>query len=224
MNSYVKWFLIVFGGAFGLYCLYAAVTLFFLFGGFSGSSSKEELVENYYENEKEIIELNKYYHSIVPEGFTVYIEFIDKNSIDFAVTERDDSAQYGRIVWFQEWDINPYDYKEKKKVAFDSSQYAPITKSLSYITNKLNWTSDTFKQIKLHLDKANCISIENGEPTSIGFARSGMGKYYYVMFQSPIPDSLKPLYNDSCRYLYFKPKVALEFGGGAIGTQCFPDI
>ncbi|MGV3538367.1 MAG: hypothetical protein ACO1OQ_01060 [Rufibacter sp.] len=224
MNPYIKWFLIVFGGAIGLYCLYIIVTLFFLFGGFSGSSSKEELVENYHEKSREIEELHAYFNSIVPEGYTVYIEFQDDSSIDFTVSEKDDSLEFGRNLWFQAWDINPYNYREEPGPPKPPSHYEPNTTSLNLITHRLGWTSETFKQIKHHLDKANCISIENGEPSSIGFARSGMGKYFYAVFQSPIPDSLKATYNDSCHYLYFKPKVALEFAGGAIGAQCFPDL
>lgn len=35
------------------------------------------------------------------------------------------------------------------------------------------------------LDSANCISITNGEPSEIGFARSGMGEYEYLINQFP---------------------------------------
>jgi hypothetical protein len=49
-----------------------------------------------------------------------------------------------------------------------------------------------------------------------------MGKYYYNIFDRPIPDSLKAEYNDSCTYILYNDKVVLEYGGGAVGPQCFP--
>lgn len=72
------------------------------------------------------------------------------------------------------------------------------------------------------LDKANCIEIENGEPTTIGWQRSGMGMYSYVLFEKPIADSLKKQYNDSCTYILYNDRLVLEYGGGAFGPQCFP--
>jgi hypothetical protein len=87
---------------------------------------------------------------------------------------------------------------------------------------KLNWTDQTLKTLKEKLDAANCISVESGEPCKIGFQRSGMGKYYYNLFEKPIPDSEKRRYNDSCTYILYNDNVVLEYGGGAIGLQCFP--
>ena len=74
------------------------------------------------------------------------------------------------------------------------------------------------------MDKANCTSIASGDPCQIGFQRSGLGKYYYNLFNKPIPDNLKKKYNDSCTYILFKDTVVLEWAGGAIGNQCFPDL
>ena len=95
------------------------------------------------------------------------------------------------------------------------------TKTDTLLT-KLNWTRQILKTLKEKLDAANCISVKSGEPCNIGFQRSGMGKYYYNIFDNPISDTLKKKYNDSCRYLLYTDKVVLEYGGGAIGPQCFP--
>ena len=72
------------------------------------------------------------------------------------------------------------------------------------------------------MDKADCIQIESGEPTKIGWQRSGMGMFSYNVFDKPIPDSLKKQYNDSCTYIFYNKKLVLEYGGGAVGSQCFP--
>jgi hypothetical protein len=44
-----------------------------------------------------------------------------------------------------------------------------------------------------------------------------------VIFDNTIPDSLRAEYDDGCNYILYNDKVALEYGGGVIGTQCFPD-
>jgi hypothetical protein len=77
------------------------------------------------------------------------------------------------------------------------------------------------KTLKEKLDKANCIQIESGEPAKIGFQRSGMGMYSFNVFDNPIPDSLRNNYNDSCTYIMATDRLVLEYGGGAVGSQCF---
>lgn len=76
-------------------------------------------------------------------------------------------------------------------------------------------------QLKEKMDNANCISVESGEPFTIGYQRSGMGMYFYNLFDKPLTDSLKKAYNDGCMHILYNEKVALELGGGAIGQQCF---
>lgn len=187
------------------------------------SSSKNELIENYELNKTVIHELKTTYDNIVPEGFRIYIEFNNKNSIDLWVYEKADSEDKNMICLFQQWDINPYDYVMEPMTKYDSSEYAPKTKDLDLVKRKLNWTEGRFVEIKEILDNANCISIKNGEPSEIGFARSGMGKYFYHIFHDPIPEKEIENWNDSCSYIYYEPKLVLGYAGGAIGAQCFPD-
>ena len=94
---------------------------------------------------------------------------------------------------------------------------------MEFVRQKLKWDDNTFIKIKKLLDNANCISISSGEPASIGFAKIGMGKYGYVLFENSIPDSLKTQYNDSCYYILYNDKVVLSYGGGVFGPQCFPE-
>jgi hypothetical protein len=90
------------------------------------------------------------------------------------------------------------------------------------VIRTIGWTQQTLKELKQKLDKANCIQIESGEPTKIGWQRSVMGMYFYNVFDKPIQDSLKSRYNDSCTYILYNDKLVLEYGGGAVGSQCFP--
>lgn len=222
IDKIVTWVLRTIGILFLLFLVY--LCLIFYRSGLLASSSKKELIENYRTKEKEILELKSFFISIVPKEYKVYIEFSGSSNIDLTVYESDIEKKDGvSIALFEQWDLNPYYYKETRPTPFDSTKYAPKTKSLEIVKRKLKWTDDTFKEIKKRLDKANCISISNRTPIEVGFARSGMGKYSYVLFDNPIPENLKATYNDSCTYILYNAKVALEYGGGAIGAQCFPD-
>jgi hypothetical protein len=87
----------------------------------------------------------------------------------------------------------------------------------------LGWTNETLTIIKKLLAEANCVSIKNGNITTIGFARSGMGKYYFLLFDNDLTSAQIKEYNDGCRYIFYKKNIVLEYGGGAVGPQCFPD-
>jgi len=229
MNSrkVIKWTLISIGIGVVLLPFVAYLLLLLAFSSWepSGSSSKQELIENFKAKETEILELKSFFNSIVPDDYSVYIEFENDKKVDLWVFENEIKNLYGNgVCMFQQWNINPYKYKEEMPIVYDSTQfYTPRTKSLELVKLKLKWNDDTFREIKRLLDSANCISISSGEPASIGFARSGMGKYGYVLFENSIPDSLKNQYNDSCSYILYNDRVVLSYGGGVFGAQCFPD-
>lgn len=190
------------------------------FGGLPLSSEKE-LKDNFAKKYKEISVLKSYFNSITHQNLDVYIEFEQEKSIDLKVYYK--SAQkYQRRALFEQWDINPYNFKHEAS-PLDSGELAPETTSLEAVKNRLGWTDETFRTLKKYLDKANCISVTNGEPTNVGFRRTGMGMYFYDLFDKPLGDSLKNIYNDSCQYRLYNDTVVLEYGGGAIGGQCFPD-
>lgn len=208
-------------GVLVIYFLKELFPLILLFTSMS-SSSKDELIENYQQRETSIISLKQQFEKSIPTSFEVYIEFNDINEIDFWVYETNSSTD-SMTYLFQQWNINPFDYVLETPTSYDSSIYAPKTKDLELVKSKLNWTNNTFIEIRNMLDKANCVSVKSGDPTTIGFARSGMGKYFYHLFDEPIPEDEINEWNDGCSYIYFNPKVVLGYGGGAIGGQCFPD-
>ena len=184
----------------------------------------QDLIENYADRSNQIIEVKEYIKKITPENFGVYVEFESSSEIDMKVWEKSDTAKDGRIFWFQEWHINPYNYEQKERSEYDR-KYGGITNSLSEVTGKLNWQDDEFRELKSKLDKANCISIDkSGNIYTIGFQRSGMGKYHYKLFEDWSIDEIREKFNDGCMYKYFKENVVLEYGGGAIGMQCFEDF
>ena len=171
------------------------------FGLFDKFYSVSELKENFYSKEVEIRELKKYYNSIVPPDKFIEIEF-ENNKTLFRFGIQDINQKTNETL-FLGWSIKTNSAK------------------MDSLLNTIGWTQNHLKELKKKLDNANCIQIESGEPTKIGFKRAGMGQYSFVVFNNPIPDSLKNYYNDSCRYILAGEKLVLEYGGGAIGPQCF---
>lgn len=198
MNKILKRILQIVGVGLLLYIgyfIYSILTFSFYEDG--KFYSKQDLIDNYNQKTTQINDLKNYINKIVPANKTVDIEF-DGNKKFFIFHLRDNGS------YDSNWDLKLN------------------SKKTDTLLTKLNWTKETLKTLKEKLDAANCISIKNGQPCNIGFQRSGMGKYFYNIFDNPIPDSLKKKYNDSCTYILYTDKVSLEYGGGAVGPQCFP--
>lgn len=79
------------------------------------------------------------------------------------------------------------------------------TAKMDSLIKPLGWSRATLAELKEKLDNAGCIQIESGEPTKIGFKRSGMGIYFFNVFDNPMPDSLKRHYDEMCTYIYVDP-------------------
>ena len=199
MSKILKWILIIIGlgGALFIgYVLYIGLTFSFPFDDGKFYSTKDS-VDNYNAKTEEINELKRYVNTVISANKSVDIEFDGNKRLRIFHV-------FDNGVNDSNWDLN-----------ISSSK-------VDALLEKLGWTRQTLKTLKEKLNAANCISIKNGEPCNIGFQRSGMGKYYYNIFDKPVPDSLKSSYNDSCTYILYGDKVVLEYGGGAIGPQCFP--
>ncbi|MBC6367319.1 hypothetical protein DDT91_11015 [Algoriphagus sp. AK58] len=173
-------------------------------------SSKKELVDNYENKSKEITILKNEYSKLVPDSLIVSIEFNPENkivntteSIDLKIYRKNPNGRSTVIA--QEWNLD----RESEKLA--------------EMLLTIGWNKNSLNKIKELLDSANCVSIENGRTVTIGFARSGMGKYFYKVFDKNLTDNEIEEYNDGCTYIYHKDNIVLEYGGGAVGPQCFPD-
>jgi len=197
MNKTLKWILIAVSSVLLIflgYVFFAFATLGFDDGKFY---SKQDLINNYNNKTQQLNDLKHYVNSLVPADKSVDIEF-DGNK---------------RLFIFHVVDNGTYESNWDLKIN---------SPKVDTLLKKLGWTKQILNTLKRKLDAANCISVKSGEPCNIGFQRSGMGKYYYNIFDKPIPDSLKSKYNDSCTYMVYNDRVVLEYGGGAVGPQCFP--
>lgn len=198
MKTILKTFLILFGIGLVIFGGYI-VMIIAAFGGFDKDYSLTELKENFEAKKAEIYEVKNYVNKIISPNKLVHIEFDDNNTLGIFHVKVDDNFE-------SNWDV-----KIKSGKA-------------DTLLQKLGWTTETLKTLKDKLDKSNCIGVTSGEPCNISFQRSGMGMYSFNIFDKPIPDSLKTSYNDSCTYIMVNDKLVLEYGGGAIGSQCFYNL
>lgn len=171
-------------------------------------SSKAEMIKNIDSNYSNIVKLQTGYSQLVPKGFKVYIEFNPINNI-LKTKESIDLKIYHKKgienITDQEWDLE-----------FGAAKLNKMLKTIG-------WNDDTLLKIKNLLKDANSISIENGDVTNIGFARSGMDKYSYNLFNHDLTAIEIKKNNDKCTFIFYKKNIVLEYGGGAMGSQCFPD-
>lgn len=203
MSKTLKYILIGLGIILGLFSVGFVIINIMIasaFGAFDKDYSVSDLKEEYNSKEKEIDDLILYFNQIKPKDKIVSIEFKDDKTLSRLQIDFKDSTK----TIFQQWDI-------------------PVNNLLNpKLVKDLDWNDEKIKLLKKKLDKANCISIEDGEPIKIGFKRIGMGMYSFNIFQDKTTDIYK--YNDSCQYILVSRKLVLEYGGGAIGPQCFQNF
>ena len=205
MPKFIKWI----GGSLLivaiLYVIFKVIVALMLGPTWAHIYTKKDLIANYEAKKSAILAVKDYFASIVPPHKRVEIEFTDSHTLGRLEVSSLDSAT-GATIYpiFQQWDLST------------------TSPQVELILAALHWTQDTLKRLKQKLDLAFCISVGSSDPCEIGFQRSGMGMFSYELFSKPIADSLKESYNNGCTDIIYNPTVVLEYGGGAIGPQCFP--
>lgn len=188
-----------------LFLGYLGVSLFlkYTFGGFDKSYSSEEVAAAYALKQNEVTDLIAYFDSIVPQGKTVEIEFANDDQLyRFGYAPRDTN----NIGWFLDWNV-----------AIDSDR-------MDSINDVLGWDRETLRKLKVKLDNADCIQIKNGYPVRVGFKRSSAHMYFFVVFDPPLSSDQFTKYNDRCQYILVNDRLAIEFGSGVLGSQCWPEF
>lgn len=174
-------------------------------------SSRFEMVENYEKRSKEINDLKEEFEKVVPKGYVVSLDIKlsdsplrNIESVDLQIFKKNKKGDLDLVDG--DWGL-----------AYGSER-------LDDLLNIIGWDPMTFSGIKNLFQVANCISIENGDQIEIGFARSGLGKYSYLIFPNKLLSvpQIKE-YNDGCEYIYYKKNIVLKYEGGMAGPQCFTD-
>ena len=186
---------------------------FILFMGTMPTSNKKELINNYTAREPEINRLKVQFKELIPTGLNVEFE-IDPPHKYFDIPERIS------LKIFRTGDKE----NSRDRMIFHSDSYNDIPDSLETGYKILGWDESILTNIRQLLSDANCISISTGnERATIGYSYSGLGKYAYKLFDQILSEEQQQKYNDGCLYIYYKDHVVLEYGGGAIGRQCFEE-
>ena len=166
-------------------------------GIFTGPTyHKEDLIENYELRKNSILDVKAFINSSIKPNTYVDIEFENGNLAIFHVRS---NGNYDT-----NWDL---------KIN---------SKKTDSILSVIGWKKNDLEILEKKLSNANCISIASGNPTTVGWQRSGMGKYYYNIYEENLSDSLINILKNNCSHIFYKENIVLEYGGGAIGSDCFP--
>lgn len=173
-------------------------------------SSRRELIENYERNKSNIEELQKTFSKLIPKDYVVFLELKTSEritgmveSIDLQVFKKNDEGEYDMVAG--DWGLK-----------YGSDE-------LDNLLALIDWDRMTLVAVRNLMQTANCVSIKNADITEVGFARSGLGMYYYLLFPKKLSKAQIDKYNDGCEYQYYKDNVVLRYAGGMAGPQCFTD-
>ena len=160
----------------------------------STSVDKDNLIKNYELNKEDITDLIEYFDSIVPANTKIEIE-IESTIFAKIFNIKQDG------VLNNNWDID---------------LNGEIGKELM---SSVGWGVEHIEELKLRLDAANCISINNFNNHTVGYCRHGMGIYNYIILE----DSANSDVYEDCSYIKYNDDVIFEYVSGATGSLCFPE-
>jgi len=174
------------------------------------TSSKADLISNYEKNKEHIERLKREFRSLIPEEFILSIAFnpaCELLNTPAGIDVKIFKAEYG----------------QKRKLIKEAHNLDAKSPDLIEILQIINWNTDILNKIETLLQKANCFSIENGEFTTIGFAKNGFTTYAYKLAESRIRPEEQKKFTNGCDLFFYKEHVILEAIGGAGANPCFND-
>ncbi len=187
-----------------------------------GMNSIEGMKNNIDKKSKEIKELKDYFNEIVPPNYIIRIQYNSSNNIDLFVYELNASSTKTEDL-FGQWDVDLDTYKNPTQTDY-KIQKNDETKSLEFVTEKLNWNRETFKNLYKKLNTADCIGICNRKPVEIEYGFSGMALLSFLVFDDDLTDKQKEEYSDDCTQMVYKENIVLQYGSVATGSLCTPEF
>lgn len=171
-------------------------------------SSKRELISNININYNRIWDLKLLFNKLVPANHKIYIELKKPQRV----------ARIGESVdlWYSDNTAADDWLFQEQDVELNSGR-------LDTLLTQIGWDKNMLNDVLSALKNANCVSIMNGEPTEIGFARSGLGKYSFFLFNNKLTDDQIKKYNNGCQLIYYRDNIVLKYRGASASSPCFPD-
>lgn len=173
---------------------------------FLNISCGENSIERHFEShQNEIHELITYFNEIAPKDKKIEIEFSNNSKLQrFQITEIDsiwvskDSSYLCTYPLYFEWEIRIINIPDS-------------------ILTKINWNSNTFKELKKKLDKAGCVSINNENPIEIGYRRGFyLGMSTFFIFNNYDSIELNNIRNFRTDVHFINDSIAWNFETGAL--------
>lgn len=162
----------------------------------------ETMAKHYEKHGEEMELLASYLDKALDDSACVHLEFENGKASIFHVSAKGDS------LLSQHWD----DAETKK----DS------------LMNVVGLTLEEYHEIRNRLKDVGCIGITMYKPhlnegVEINFRRIGMGMYSYILYNRPLTQEEKDHYMNNAMYIPYSEKTIFLYGGGAFGSQHFPD-
>lgn len=175
----------------------------------SQSVKKSKLASNYEKHKLEIWALKKYCDSLIRLKDSLVVEEI--------TLEFENSKKLKKVS------ISYYDTaRSAERIIYEKFGIYISDSELKNMLAKFSWQMADLRGIYQRLKKINCISVSIGKPFYIGYKRTFMAKYSYVLFDRLVNKSDK-LYNDSCNYYLYSENIGFNYSTGVVGPECFPE-
>lgn len=130
-------------------------------------------------------------------------------------------------------------WKEMRAIVKDTRSMLPDSSSLrlefkeGFKSEGMQSKSDLLdatqmQEIEKRLDRVGCIGIwvrNYNDPgyAELNFRRIGMGMYSFRLYDHKLTAEECDSLNKDCQYIVCNDSTVLEYGGGAFGSQCFPN-
>lgn len=147
--------------------------------------TREETVNNFEENSKQIMELADYFWKVK----------MDSNEVFFKPLKN----RYTISIAHPNWAISPdKPYHAGRDMRLDSEEMSSFLK-------KLGWTTNTVRTLKNMLKKSNCLSISaDGDHLQLEYGADDICSFSYFITEKPFSDST--IENDSKKGVTFLSK------------------
>lgn len=171
-------------------------------GKFDNNYSGKDLEKNYFDKEKEIHSLGYYFNSLNS----------DYTGISFSYSGRNDRFDFDFAKY------NPQT-KNVKHLGWDASHLRLQSGEMDSVLQEIGWTKKELEILLSKLKAANCIGVYKqpfkGKPVKITYREGGtlgIAEYSYLLFEKPLTDSLKVIWEAKEGYRVVNDSTVFEFG------------
>lgn len=179
---------------------YTFLSPYFLTGGkYDNNYKGGDLEANYKKHESSLFELKNYFESILPE----------KKGASFGYDKRNDRFYF--VI---------REIKEKGNVEYTAGEDLRMeSNEMNNLLQGIGWTSGELDVLLSKMKKSDCIGIFKqpfaGKPIKVTYREGGIlgvAEYSYLLFDKPLTDSSKNVWEDKVGFRVYNDSVVFEYG------------